>query len=112
LDLSFNLIDKIEGLDCLTKLTDLSLYSNCITEISGLENLHELNVLSLGKNKIKNYENAINCLKGLKNKLEVLKLAENPGTTKDNNEFEYKQYAIAYLKDLKYLDYELIEEEA
>jgi Leucine-rich repeat (LRR) protein len=30
LDLSFNLISKIEGLENLTKLTDLSLYNNRI----------------------------------------------------------------------------------
>ena len=45
----------------------------------------------------------------MKNKLEVLKIAENPFSK--YNETEYKQYAIAYLKDLKYLDYELIEDE-
>jgi hypothetical protein len=31
LDLSFNLIDKISGLEKLTKLTDLSLFSNNIS---------------------------------------------------------------------------------
>lgn len=109
LDLSFNLIEKIEGLDKLTKLSDLSLYSNQIKELSGLEELKELNVLSVGKNLIPNYEHAIQYLVSLKNKLEVLKMAENPGSMK--NEFDYKQYSIAYLKDLKYLDYELIEDE-
>jgi len=42
------LIEKIEGLDLLTKLTDLSFFSNRIKELSGLENLHELNVFSFG----------------------------------------------------------------
>lgn len=37
-------------------------------------------------------------------------MADNPFTK--YNEAEYKQYAIAWLKDLKYLDYELIDEEA
>ncbi len=110
LDLSFNLIEQIEGLDNLSKLTDLSLYSNNIKEIGGLENLHELNVLSLGKNNIKNNEVAVSYLKTLKNKLEVLKLAENPGT-KGAAEKDYKLYTIAYLDGLKYIDYELIEEE-
>jgi len=78
LDLSFNLISKIEGLDKLTKLTDLSLYSNKIEELGGLEKLNELNVFSCGKNLIKQYDHAITYLRGLKNKLEVLKMAENP----------------------------------
>jgi len=75
-----------------------------------LENLHELNVLSVGSNKIEHYEKPIQYLKDLKNKLEVLKMADNPFTK--YQEAEYKQYAIAWLKDLKYLDYELIDEEA
>ena len=69
LDLSFNLIDKIEGLDKLTKLTDLSLFSNEITVLSGLENLPELNILSVGHNKITDYVEAIKYLNNLKNKL-------------------------------------------
>lgn len=36
-------------------------------------------------------------------------MAENPFTK--YHESDYKLHAIAYLKDLKYLDYELIEEE-
>jgi Leucine-rich repeat (LRR) protein len=77
LDLSFNLISKIEGLDTLVKLTDLSLYSNRITELSGLEKLSKLNVFSFGKNKVSNPIEAISYLKRLKNNLEVLKFAEN-----------------------------------
>lgn len=37
-------------------------------------------------------------------------MADNPFTK--YNEADYKQYAIAWIKDLKYLDYELIDEEA
>eukprot|EP00961_Rhodomonas_salina_P134463 1808765-Rhodomonas_salina.1 len=40
LDLSFNEIEKIEGLETLTKLTDLSLYNNFIKELKvGLDTL-------------------------------------------------------------------------
>ncbi len=49
LDLSFNKITKIEGLEALTKLVDLSLFNNQIAEIENLEKLTELNVLSLGE---------------------------------------------------------------
>jgi len=77
LDLSFNLVKKIENLDRLYKLTDLSLFKNEITVLSGLENLHELNVLSVGSNKLESLEETVKYLKGLKNKLEVLKISDN-----------------------------------
>ena len=48
LDLSFNLISKIENLSPLTKLVDLSLFQNQISEIENLDALVNLNVLSLG----------------------------------------------------------------
>ena len=109
LDLSFNLIEKIEGLDKLTKLTDLSLFSNEITTLSGLENLRELNILSVGHNKILDYVEAIKYLNNLKNRLQVLKMADNPFYKL--KEAEYRQFAIAFLNNLKYLDYELIDDE-
>lgn len=109
LDLSFNLIEEIEGLDKLTKLTDLSLYSNSIKKLSGLDNLTELNVLSVGKNKLQNMDECVRYLRGLNNKLEVLRINENP--FQKHNDKEYKSYIIAYLKDLKYLDYKLISEQ-
>lgn len=110
LDLSFNLIERIEGLDKLNKLTDLSLFSNNISQISGLETLTKLNVLSLGSNKIGDYGEAIKYLYNLRlPNLQVLKMADNPFYKA--KESEYKNYAIAFLRKLKYLDYELIDEE-
>jgi len=55
-DLSFNAIEKIEGLTELRKLQDISLYSNQIKEIEGLDNCTELNVLSIGNNLIEKYD--------------------------------------------------------
>ena len=49
LDLSFNSISVIEGLDNLTQLTDLSFSYNRIERITGLDNLKNLQTLSLGK---------------------------------------------------------------
>jgi len=37
LDLSFNLIKQIEGLDKCTELTDLSLFKNQIETLTGLD---------------------------------------------------------------------------
>ena len=48
LDLSFNKISKIEGLDTLVKLVDLSLFNNQIETIENLDALTELNVFSIG----------------------------------------------------------------
>lgn len=77
LDLSFNLITKIEGLDSCLKLTDLSLFKNRITVLSGLDNLRELNVLSVGSNMLANLEDSIDYLRKMKNKLEVLRISDN-----------------------------------
>ena len=51
LDLSFNKIAKIEGLDQLTKLVDLSLFNNQIEAIENLDTLTGLNVFSIGRKK-------------------------------------------------------------
>jgi len=89
---------------------DLSLFSNNIAHISGLEALSKLNVLSLGQNKILDYAEAIKYLYNLRPpNLQVLKMADNPFFKL--KEAEYRQYAIAFLRGLKYLDYELIDEE-
>ena len=55
-DLSFNKIEKIENLNTLTGLLDLSLYNNKITQIEGLEALEEIKSLSLGNNLIKDLD--------------------------------------------------------
>jgi Leucine-rich repeat (LRR) protein len=49
LDLSFNKISKIQGLDSLVKLTDLSLFANEISVLEGLDTLRDLQVLSIGE---------------------------------------------------------------
>ena len=108
LDLSFNYIAKLEGLDKLTKLTDLSLYSNNIKKLEGLDNLHELNLLSIGKNKLEILEDSVKYLMGLQANLEVLRIDDNTFNMPNHSEKDYKKYAIAYLRDLKYLDYEFI----
>ncbi len=43
----------------------------------------------------------------MENNLEVLRMSENPGTSVET---DYKLFSIAYLAQLKYLDYELINE--
>jgi len=61
------LIKKIEGLEKLTKLTDLSLFSNRVEELGGLQCLVKLNVFSFGQNLVRKHEEAVQYLRGLKN---------------------------------------------
>ena len=110
LDLSFNVIEKIENLDNLSKLTDLSLFSNRLSELSGMEALTNLNVFSFGQNLIRSHEEPVLYLKKCRNKLEVLKMAGNPFAFPGQNEQDYSLYTIEILKNLKYLDYEPIDD--
>ena len=101
------MIEKIEGLDNLRLLEDLSLFSNRIVVVEGLDNLENLNVLSLGSNLIANLDDAVRYMHKLRNNLEVLKINNN--AFKDAGEKDYKSRILAYLQRLKYLDYQLIE---
>ena len=103
LDLSFNRITKIEGLDELIQLTDLSLYCNKITTLEGMDNLHNLNFLSIGKNDIVQADSVTGYLPKFKN-LQVLIVKDNP-FLKDLNEKFFKE-----LKNLKYLDYSIVDD--
>lgn len=106
LDLSFNLISKIEGLDTLVKLEDLSLFSNNIEEVENLDKLVNLNVLSIGNNKIETADTMAMYLRRFP-KLQVLNVKGNK-FCKDNGN-DYKLLILAYLKDLKYLDYSAVD---
>lgn len=53
LDLSFNRIREIEGLEHLINLEKLYLSSNRITKIENVNHLKNLKMLELGDNKIK-----------------------------------------------------------
>ena len=69
-------------------------------------------MLSFGKNCVRDHNAALTYLRKLKNNLEVLKMAENPFVkTSGQNPDDYKLLAIEWIKGLKYLDYELIEED-
>lgn len=55
LDLSFNRIRTIQGLESLTKLKKLFLVSNKIDKIENIAHLKELEMLELGDNRIRVY---------------------------------------------------------
>lgn len=67
--------------------------------------LHKLNVFSLGNNKLTDVGQLIHSLQWLSN-LEVLNVNGNKFTEPD-----YKNYIIALLKNLKYIDYVYIDED-
>ena len=56
-DLSFNNIEKIEGLENLIKLKDISLFNNQITKLENMNNLDQLEVFSIGNNQLSDYSN-------------------------------------------------------
>ncbi|XP_053530952.1 dynein regulatory complex subunit 3 [Ictalurus punctatus] len=103
LDLSFNNIEVIEGLDTLVKLQDLSLFNNRISVIENMDALQNLHILSLGNNLISQLDNII-YLRKFKN-LRTLDLAGNPVCEDEN----CKVFVAAYLSDLVYLDYRLLD---
>lgn len=106
LDLSFNNIEVIDNLDSLTKLEDLTLYSNRISTIENMDSLLNLHVLSLGRNQLTDLEN-LRYLRRFKN-LKTLNLSDNPFCKQD----EYKQYVIAFLSNLEFLDYRLVDQQS
>jgi len=55
-DLSFNNLEKIEGLTALVKLEDLILFNNRIEVIDNIDSLERLQVLSIGNNSISELE--------------------------------------------------------
>ena len=119
-DLSFNNISVIEGLEGLTKLTDLSLYNNRISKLENMDSLVNLNVFSIGNNNLTDLENVrylfdgqshangfqLSYLRRFDN-LRILNVAGNPLCSNA----DYKYYILAHMRELKYLDYRLAEED-
>ncbi|KAL8175338.1 UNVERIFIED_CONTAM: Dynein regulatory complex subunit 3 [Gekko kuhli] len=104
LDLSFNNIEVIEGLSTLVNLKDLSLFNNRISKIENLDALQQLQIFSIGNNNIGTLENLI-YLRKFK-ELRTLNLAGNPVCDND----AYAKYIAAYLPDLVYLDFRMVED--
>jgi len=104
LDLSFNNIEVIEGLDKLYKLKDLTLFSNRIRLIENMDSLEHLHVLSLGNNQLTDLENAVYLRKF--RTMRTLNLEGNPFCQRE----EYRNFVIAHMPHLEFLDYRLIDE--
>ncbi|XP_059139602.1 dynein regulatory complex subunit 3-like isoform X2 [Physella acuta] len=105
LDLSFNNIEVIEGLSKLTKLQDLTLYNNHISKIENLEAQVNLEVFSIGNNEIKDIKDILN-LRSF-TKLKTLNIGNNPVCQEEN----FKLYVAAFLPNLEFLDYRLLDQQ-
>lgn len=103
LDLSFNKIKRIQGLENLVQLEDLSLYSNKVSVVEGLEKCVNLQCLSLGNNRVDSMEQVIR-LRQLRS-LKMLTLSNNPIC----KESDYRSLVLAYVDNITYLDYALID---
>ena len=103
LDLSFNSIRKLEGLESLGKLCDLTVFNNQIEVIEGLDQLSKLQCLSIGNNRISKLQNVAYLHKF--RDLHLLNLAGNPIC----EEQHYVYYVLAHTRELKYLDYRLVD---
>ena len=121
LNLSYNVIVKMEGLSRLHHLVELNLAENAIRNIENIESLHALERLNLSGNQIQRIPESISSLQRLthlriaRNELDIvqdlqhlnkclnlakLSIDENP-----ISKLEYTRYfAIFNLKSLVYLD--------
>jgi len=106
LDLSFNQISEIEGIETLTKLTDLCLTHNEITELKGISTLENLEIFSCANNEIATTDDFQRVLRKFQ-KLRVVNFQNNPVC----NDQEYTAVLLAFLSNLKYLDFRLVEDE-
>ena len=99
--MSYNNIDRIEGLDTLVNLTDLSLQHNQISRIEGLDALEKLDVLSLGDNKLETLaDSPVLYLRKFK-ALRSVSLSGNQMCADAN----YEAYIMAVVPQLLYLDW-------
>lgn len=106
LDLSFNQISKIEGIQTLTKLTDLCLTHNEISKLEGIETLENLEIFSCANNEIATTDDFQSELRRFQ-KLRVVNFQNNP-VCEDQ---EYTAVLLAFLSNLKYLDFRLVDDE-
>ncbi|ESO11996.1 hypothetical protein HELRODRAFT_158382 [Helobdella robusta] len=103
-NLSFNRIRKIEGLDTLFNLQELSLFNNKIEKLENLENLVNLEFLSVGNNCLTVLDEIVS-LQTLPN-LKSLNMAENPICDCGG----YRRTVVNHLRRLKFLDYSVVNE--
>uniref|UniRef100_A0A3P8SPY7 Dynein regulatory complex subunit 3 n=1 Tax=Amphiprion percula TaxID=161767 RepID=A0A3P8SPY7_AMPPE len=101
--LSFNRIEKIEGLAALQKLEVLDLSNNRISVIENVDTLENITHFFIANNLIEELDNVLQ-LKKFK-KLFTLNLSGNPVTKED----DYKVFIAAHMPNLTYLNYRVLD---
>ncbi|XP_022081346.1 leucine-rich melanocyte differentiation-associated protein-like [Acanthaster planci] len=112
LDLSFNHIRSLEGLERFVKLEELILDQNELTDSVVLPHMSKLHTLVLNKNRIKDLESLMDQLKERCPNLTYLSLLGNEAcpnelssTDKDEDDYQrYRYYVVHRLPGLKFLD--------
>uniref|UniRef100_A0A3Q3GP08 Dynein regulatory complex subunit 3 n=1 Tax=Labrus bergylta TaxID=56723 RepID=A0A3Q3GP08_9LABR len=98
-NLSYNKLEKIEGLESLRKLEVLTLSNNRISVIENMDTLEKLTLFCIGNNLIGQLDNVtFSCLK-------ILNLCGNPASKED----DYKLFIAAYFPNLTFLDFKLLD---
>lgn len=105
LDLSFNKISSVEGLQSATELVDLNLSNNELTSVRGLEKLPHLEVLSMSNNSLASAED-ITVLRWAP-ALRALAVAGNP-FTHAGTAGEARSAVLARLPSLGFLDWSAV----
>lgn len=105
IDLSFNHITTIENLDGLSNLRVLSFFHNKISKIQNMETLINLSNFSIAHNNITDTKD-IEYLRQFR-ELRALTISDNPVCEERN----FRYLVLAYLSDLRFLDYRLISQE-
>ncbi|XP_064605169.1 leucine-rich melanocyte differentiation-associated protein-like [Liolophura sinensis] len=112
LDLSFNCLCSVDGLESFTQLRELILDSNEIQDGVLFPYMKQLNTLTLNKNKITDLDSLIRMIKVQMPSLSYLSLLGNRAcpnqlsdTEKDEEDYQrYRYYVLYHLPKLKFLD--------
>ncbi|XP_032087412.1 leucine-rich melanocyte differentiation-associated protein [Thamnophis elegans] len=112
LDLSFNLLRSLEGLQAFSSLEELILDNNLLQSDLHLPSLPHLHTLMLNKNQITELEGLLDHLAEVAPSLEFLSLLGNSAcpnelVCKDKDEGDYQRYrhfVLHKLTNLKFLD--------
>ncbi|XP_070608114.1 leucine-rich melanocyte differentiation-associated protein [Erythrolamprus reginae] len=112
LDLSFNLLRSLEGLEAFSSLEELILDNNLLQSDLRLPSLPHLHTLMLNKNQITELEGLLDHLAEVAPSLEFLSLLGNSAcpnelVCKDMDEGDYQRYrhfVLHKLTNLKFLD--------
>lgn len=119
LDLSFNQIQSLDGLEMFLHLTELILDNNELNDSIKFPEMLVLQTLSLNNNKLTNLEMLINQIKTKLPNLEYLSLLGNiacpnqlSDVEKDEEDYQrYRYYILHHLPKLKFLDSKVVTQE-